>query len=54
MRSLAKNYLSSQNIGLRKPFIEATTEDLQDMIEGYENVFKASAKIKIALNVVGV
>lgn len=52
-RSLAFNYFSIQNLSTARPFIKATTEDLEGMIEGYENVFKAEANIKIALNVVG-
>jgi hypothetical protein len=52
-RSLALNYFSILNLSKARPFIKATTEDLEGMIEGYENVFKAEANIKIALNVVG-
>lgn len=49
VRSLTSNYFSIKNLSRARPSIKAKTEDLEGMIEGFENVFKAEADIKIAL-----
>ncbi len=48
-RSFVTTYFSSENKAVASPHIKVTTEDLEGMIEGYENVFKEDAKIKISL-----
>jgi len=48
-RSFVANYFSSYHKAVASPHIKVTTEDLNEMLENYENVFKQDAKIKISL-----
>ena len=48
-KSFVANYFSSEHKAVVSPHIKVTIEDLESMIEGYENVFKEDAKIKISL-----